>query len=284
LSKWSLITGAGVALAVVTAVFVGQSHESAMALGLSLSLRQNLSRPVADAVDFYSFSGLPPPVARYFRQVLTQNQPLIKTVRIEQSGVLRTRTTTDAWSPFTAKQIVVPPARGFVWNARVETPFFTHVRVLDSYIAGTGAGRVSILSALAVASASGDPELNSGALHRYLAEAVWYPTTLLPQSGVIWTPVNDQSAMATLVDGGTEVSLEFRFNDAGEVTGIYTPGRFGRFDGTYKQLPWEGRFRDYRPYGKMRIPAYGEVGWYEGETLQLVWKGYLSDVEYRFER
>jgi hypothetical protein len=31
----------------------------------------------------------------------------------------------------------------------------------------------------------------------------------------------------------------------------------------------------------MRIPSYGEVGWYEGETLALVWKGNLIDVQYR---
>jgi hypothetical protein len=199
-----------------------------------------------------------------------------------QSGVLRTSTTTDAWSSFTARQVIVPPATGFVWNAKVETSLATHVRVLDSYIAGIGSGRVSILSAFAVASESGDPELNSGALHRYLAEAVWYPTALLPQSGVIWSPINDHSAMATVIDRGTSVSLEFRFNDVGEVVGIYSPGRFGRFDGEYKQMPWEGHFRDYQLRGDMRIPTYGEVGWYEGETLQLVWKGNLIDVQYQF--
>jgi hypothetical protein len=160
-------------------------------------------------------------------------------------------------------------------------PLATHVRVVDSYIAGVGGGRVSILSAFIVAAEAGNPELNSGALHRYLAEAVWYPTALLPQSGVTWTPLNAHSAVATVTDRGTTVSLEFRFNDIGEVVGIYSPGRFGRFDQAYSQVPWEGHFRDYQSRGGMRIPSYGEVGWYEGETLELVWKGNLIDVQYR---
>ena len=277
-----LITSGLVAIAILLAIFIGRSREHAITSALVESLHRSLSRPVSGTVDFDSFSSLPPPVARYFKHVLTNQQKLVRTAELQQSGVLRTSTSTDTWSSFTARQLVVPHATGFVWDANVEMPLATHVRVIDSYVAGVGAGRVSIMSALAVASESGDPELNSGALHRYLAEAVWYPTALLPQSGVSWSPVSDRSAMATITDRGTRVSLEFIFNDADEVVGIYSPGRFGRFDGTYKQLPWEGHFRDYQRRGDMRVPVYGEVGWYVDDTLQLVWKGKLVDVQYRF--
>jgi hypothetical protein len=187
---------------------------------------------------------------------------------------------TENWSQFTAHQLVVPPATGFVWNAKVDMPFATHVRVLDSYSIGVGSGRVSLLSALAVASEAGVPELNSGALHRFLAEAVWYPTALLPQSGVVWSPIGERSATATLTNSGITVSLEFRFNDLGEVTSIYSPGRFGSFDGGYKRVPWEGQFRDYQERAGMRVPLYGEVGWFVDGNLQLVWKGNLADVRY----
>jgi len=133
-------------------------------------------------------------------------------------------------------------------------PSSTNVRVLDSYTMGIGSGRISLLSAFNIASAPDSEELNSGALYRYLAESVWFPTALLPQSGVIWSPINDHSAMATITDRGTTVSLEFRFNETGEVMSIYSPGRFGIFDGEFKQVPWEGHFRDYQLQAGMRIP------------------------------
>lgn len=282
MAEWSLVALIIVALFILIAFFTGRSREKAAADALVETLGQSSARPVDATVDFNSLGTLPPPVARYFEHVLAKNQTLINTFHMNQSGKVRTSTTTGAWCSFTAHQTVVPPATGFVWNAKVSLPLGMYVCVLDSYIAGTGAGRVSLMSAWAMGSEAGVPELNSGALYRYLAEGVWCPTALLPQSGVVWSPIDDRSALATLTDQGITVSLEFRFNDANEVTGIFSPGRFARVKGTYTKMPWEGHFQDYQIREGMLIPMYGEVGWYEGDTLELVWKGTLTDVRYEF--
>ncbi len=280
--KGILISTGAIAVVATVAFLVGQERESSKIGQLEATLREGPRRTVSEFVDFASFSELPAPVARYFQHVLTDGQALIKTARIQQSGELRTSTATERWLLFTASQIVAPPATGFLWNARIETPLGTHIRVVDSYVGGVGSGRVSLLSAFAIASEEGASELDSGALHRYLAEGVWFPTALLPQSGVTWSPVNDHSALATLTDGSTSVSLEFRFNEVGEVTSIYSPGRFGQFDGAYRQVPWQGHFRDYRQRNGMRVPGYGEVGWYDDGDLQLVWKGHIQKLQYEF--
>ena len=276
-----ILIGLGViVLGIAISFIIGRVRETAIVNRMEAMILDQRCLPYVEVVDFNSFSDLPPPVARYFKHVLVDDQKLIGIARMQQWGMLRTNMKNDTWSSFTAHQVIVPPA-GFIWNAKVGMPLGGHARVLDSYFAGEGAGRVTILSAFPVASVAGDPELNSGALHRYLAEAVWYPTALLPQSGVVWNPIDDRSATATLSDSGITVSLEFRFNDADEVVAIYSSGRFGRFDGEYKQVPWEGHFRAYQIREGMRIPMYGEVGWYEDETLNLVWKGDLLDVEYQ---
>lgn len=123
--------------------------------------------------------------------------------------------------------------------------------------------------------------MNSGALHRYLAEAVWYPTALLPSDQLHWTPVNDSLATASLTDGGTTVSLEFRFNEDGEVTGIFTPERWGSFEGGFRQAAWEGHFPAYQSVHGMRVPSEGEVGWYspDGEW-QPVWRSVVTDIDF----
>jgi hypothetical protein len=69
------------------------------------------------------------------------------------------------------------------------------------------------LSAFTVSQDGGTPEMNAGSLHRYLAEAVWYPTALLPGPNLNWTAIDSSKALATLTDHGIMVALEFRFAD-----------------------------------------------------------------------
>jgi len=149
---------------------------------------------------------------------------------------------------------------GFVWDARVSLASLLSLRVRDSYVEGEGSGRITLLGFIPAGADNGGDELNSGALHRFLAEAVWYPTVLLPGPSLTWTAIDSTRSLATLTDAGITVSLEFRFNQSGEVTGIYSPGRWGRFHGKYRQVPWEGHFEDYRQQNGLLVPSRGEVG------------------------
>jgi hypothetical protein len=234
------------------------------------------------SVDFESLSELPDPVEKYFRLVLADGQPCIRLARFTQRGELRINERSDRWSRFTASQVVDAGTPGFVWDARVSVTPLLHVRVRDGYVAGRGSGVVTLLSALTVASESDRPELNSGALHRYLAEAVWYPTALLPSAGVEWSAIDGTRALAKLTDSGVSVSLEFRFNDVGEVTGIYAAERWGRFGDTYELIPWEGRFGNYTRKQGVLVPTTGEVGWHRAGGFWSFWKGQLLDLNYDY--
>ena len=156
--------------------------------------------------------------------------------------------------------------------------------VRDALVEGGGSGQVSLLSAFTVSADADTPEMNSGSLHRYLAEAVWYPTALLPSSKLKWTEIDATSALATLTDHNMSVSLEFRFAETGEITGIYTPARWGTFAGGYRQVPWEGHFRDYRERDGVFVPTEGDVGWYIDNKWQAVWKGGITEYRLRTER
>lgn len=279
-----LFTGAATLLAAGAVAAVAGRRRQASATGRALSaLRRRAARSPPAKVDFSSLADLPPPVARYFRRVLTNGQTRIRLAELQQAGELRTDVDSGKWLPFRAHHVIVPPAPGFLWDARVRMPAGLHLGVVDSYVGGVGSGRVSLFSMFQLAAETGFPELDSGALHRYLAEAVWCPTALLPQSGVVWQAIDQRSARATLAHGKTCVSLEFRFDDAGEVTGIYTPGRYRRRGGTFSRTPWEGHFRDYRNFAGMRVPHYGEVGWFDQGSLKLVWKGRITGGRYEYE-
>ena len=97
------------------------------------------------------------------------------------------------------------------------------------------------------------PELNSGALQRFLGEAVWFPTALLPSDGVTWSPRDDRSAVATLRDSGTEVSMVFEVDPDGLVLSIHGD-RFKESGGSYSLQPWQVRCDEYRDRDGMLIP------------------------------
>ena len=281
--EWFLIAVCTIFVVFLFAVKMGQTREFRKSERLRKQISQGAAQAVHKNVDFSSLSTLPPPVERYLKHVLTDGQAMIKSVEMQQSGKLRASMNNEKWYRFTSSQVISPSITGFVWNAKVEMPLSSHIRVQDSYHSGIGSGRIAFLSAFAVGSDTNIPELNSAALHRYLAEAVWYPTALLPQSGVIWTAIDDNSALVTLTDNNITVSLEFRFNSAGEVTSIFTPARFYRnSNGTYQAMPWEIQLGHYKERDKMRVPFHAEVGWYFDGALELVWIGDVINAQYEF--
>jgi hypothetical protein len=281
----SLLVAVG-AFALVVILFlsigVDRQRRSTSRMTASLLAMHRVEAPAP--IDVRRHDSLPAPVARYLAHVLPDGWRPVAVARFRQVGELRPDIEKERWSRFEATQTVVPPVNGFVWNAQIGIAPLLHVRVLDAYVGGEGSGRVSLLSALTVAREDGRHELSSGSLHRYLAEAVWYPTALWPSAFVQWTAVDDTKALATLTDGALTVSLDFCFNDADEVTGIYSPARWGRFGGDYVQAPWEGHFRSYEERDGMLVPTEGEVGWYSSGTWQSVWRGKVVDASYEFAR
>lgn len=271
-----LCAAAALAGTLVAAVSIGASRQRR-----ELSQRvQSLRRAAVAGAEVATAApdSLPPPVARYLKRAIPV-PARVSLVRLEQTGEVRTSVETNRWMTFEAEHLAAPGATGFLWNARVRVAPLLHVRVIDEYFDGEGSGEVNLLSAFTVGSDEGTPELNSGALHRFLAEAVWYPTALLPSEKLRWTSVDERRALATLTDNGLSVSLEFRFADTGEVTGIYTPARWGTFGGGYEQHAWEGHFRNYETIGGFWVPREGDVGWYVGSEWRAVWRGRILSYE-----
>ena len=82
MTKWILIASVLIFLGAVVAILIGHSRESTKTDRLIESLLQSTSGSVLGPVESSYFAKLPPPLARYFRQVLTNGQQLIKTAKI----------------------------------------------------------------------------------------------------------------------------------------------------------------------------------------------------------
>jgi hypothetical protein len=222
-------------------------------------------------------------VARYFARVLHADQAPIRAARFTQSGTLRARPSSRRWMPFEAVQDVSPREIRFDWDARIAAAPLVSLRVRDSLLEGRGGSRVDLWSAIKLGAEADTPELNAGALQRYLAEAVWCPTALWPGDSLRWSPIDERKALATLTSHGTSVSLEFHFNREGEVAAVYAPQRWMKSRGKYVAMPWEGHFFGYWECSGMLIPSAGEVGWYVDGKWEAVWKGRVTFASYELE-
>jgi len=224
---------------------------------------------------------LPAPVRRYFETVLDEGQPHSRTVRLEQRGQFRVGDANSAWKPLEATQRVTVDPPGFVWDATVRLAPFVPVRVVDAYVEGEGSLRARLLSVLTVADADPSPELDAGELQRYLAEAVWYPTALLPGAGVRWDSIDERSARATLEHEDTTVSLVFQFDDENLVERVVADDRPRAVDDGFEPTRWTGRFWDYRERNGVLVPTVAEVEWNLPEGDLPYWRATISDFEHR---
>ncbi|WP_009632068.1 DUF6920 family protein [Synechocystis sp. PCC 7509] len=224
-------------------------------------------------------SGEPAPVQRFFQTVLKDKQSIVSAVKLFQQGEFNLNEMKDKWNPFTATQLFVAQRLGFDWDARIQIAPLLNAFVHDTYLLGEGNLHASLLGLFTLAKMHDTPELNQGELLRFLAEAVWYPTALLPSQGVVWEAINDTSARGTLTDGATTVSLVFQFNAEGVISTIRAEARYRD---KLTAMPWVGRFGEYSIQNGMLIPLYGEVGWEHPEGLRLYFKGKITEINYEF--
>jgi hypothetical protein len=231
------------------------------------------------ASDIEEFPG---PVRGYLSHVLRDEQPLVQTARLEQTGTFRSGPPSSSWHAFTATQHVTVRPPGFVWDASIRMMPGLSVRVLDAYVEGEGKLWARLGGVVPVADPTPGPALDEGELLRYLAEAPLYPTALLPGMGVTWSPLNDRSARATLTHRGTTASLVFHFNDQNEVERVTGKRPFLADDGTYENRAWKGTWRNYEQRRGLRVPTEGEVAWIRPKGETPYWRGHIERVEYQF--
>jgi Family of unknown function (DUF6920) len=77
-------------------------------------------------------------------------------------------------------------------------------------------------------------------------------------------------------------ALEFHFNDAGGITGVFTPGRYREVNEKYELTSWAGHFRSYEERDGMRIPVEADVDWQLPGGSFSYWRGQIVEVEYDF--
>ena len=281
--KWTALVI--VALAAIVAVILIYAARRWRSGTMALRARLEVARrPIATkSYDPGELIGLPEPVQRYFRAALRGGQQLVAAVNVEHRGTFNPNETGEQWKPFVSTQRVVTQRPGFDWDARIAMMPGVTVRVHDAYVAGQGLLRAALFGLVPLADVRGTPMIAQGELMRFFAEAVWYPTALLPSQGVHWKAVNGSSATATLRDQDNEVTLLFRFNENDLIESVHAEARGAMVGKDIVMMPWECRMSNYQTRHGMTVPLTGEVAWLRPEGRKAYWRGTVTSLTYEFQ-
>ncbi len=249
---------------------------------LRKQLLESGHRATRGTYDPRELAGLPAPVIRYFAASLTPGQPLIASAILRSRGAMSLDTTATRWVPFQAEQTIMSQPPGFFWDARVRAMAWPATFVRDAYVEGIGVLQASIGGVVPVVNQRGRGELARGELMRYLAEAAWIPTKLLPSQGVRWAAVDDSTADAEMVDRELQIFLRFRFDDTGGIREVSSEVRPRMLGTTFVPMRWGGRFWNHAKRGGMRIPLDAEVAWRGPGGEQPYWRGHMEQANYQF--
>lgn len=222
---------------------------------------------------------LPAPVRRYLSAALPDGARPIRGVTIEHTGTFNLSEDGERWRPFTSTQRVTLAPAGFDWRARIRLLPGLSIRVRDAFTGGQGVLEARLLG-LPLADLRGSAELARGELMRFLAEAAWYPTALLPGRGLQWSPLDDTSARAELTTAGVSAGLVFRFGADGLIESVRADDRGRTVRGRTIPTPWEGRWSDYAERDGMQVPLRGEVAWLLPGRRHSYWRGQVQRLEY----
>ena len=205
---------------------------------------------------------LPEVARRYFARAIAPGTALHRLVWLEMEGSFLLGGTE---MPMTARQILAPPARGFVWDAEIGQGLMRFAGS-DGYHAADGGPVESWTSfwlhgLIPLARIGGPPDHARAAATRVMLEAIWAPASLLPQFGARWTQTGPDSAEIRFADVRGVEPMHITLDAEGTVTQVEAlrwsdanPERVHRLQ------PFGGRMLEMGRHGGFLIPVRVELG------------------------
>jgi hypothetical protein len=225
-----------------------------------LYMNERSTSMAAQRFTYDQLKGLPEPVQKYFRYALKNGQEYIRMANLKQTGEFKV-TDSGHWVPLDAEQYYATESPSYVWHARLRSTPYVWIEARDVYYEGRGITEGKLFSAFPLMFEAGR-EMELSSLARFLTEAPWYPTTLLPGKHLEWKGIDSFSAKAVIHDAGYSVSAVFVFDDKGEITKVTTHDRYRKIKGKTERLPWTAYYKNYQEHQGMKIPTEVESEWH----------------------
>jgi len=221
---------------------------------------------------------LPPVVQKWLERSNVIGKEIVYSAHLQQIGEMRTAPD-GKWMPVKAEQWFKTEKPGFVWVADVKAALGIYLAGRDKYENGEGHMLIKLLSLITVADAKGK-ETGQGAMLRYFAEIIWFPSAAL-NDYIQWEQIDSTTAKATMTYGGITAPGLFKFDANGDVVSFEAKRYYNRKGGAtledwFIQIEPNG----YKEFEGVRIPARSSVTWKLKEGDFTWYKLEITDIHY----
>jgi hypothetical protein len=202
---------------------------------------------------------LPEPVQRYFLHAIAPDTPLASSVTLKMQGNFRTKQD-KPWLPMQGQERIAA-SKGFVWKAVIGSGIM-QIRGADYYFNRLGKMQFSLWGLLPIVNVHNSNTIRSS-IGRLAAEFIWLPSALLPQQGVQWKVMNDNTIQATLKIDGEPITLTLVISPEGKLLQVTLP-RWGQSTDNlpWTYIPFGGKCSKEGTFGGYTIPSQTGVGWW----------------------
>ncbi len=229
------------------------------------SFHENISRAERKPYGAKDFSSLPEGAKEYLMRAMPRQGVRIQGVRMKERGEIRVHDEAS-WKPFSAVQYVSTNPPQLIWSGQAEHWPLTPVSILTTYMGGRD-GTEAYFWGLLSAFENRGLEMKAYLMVRWLGEAVWYPTALLPGDHISWETVPSKQpevrqARVRFRDGEMAVSGIFTFMKSSGA-----PLLFMLEDGGMPALniyKWFCTYSDWKRSGDFQIPQKVTEGTMQG--------------------
>lgn len=206
-------------------------------------------------------AGLPSVAQRYFARTIEPGTPLHRLVQLDMAG---TFTMNGKALPMQARQILAPPGRGFVWQARIGKGLMRFAGS-DGYLRDDGLSeswtKFWLGGLVPLARIGGGPDHPRAAATRAMLESVWVPAVLLPQYGAEWQQTGPDSAEIRFGCTPDLPAMHLTLDAEGNLTEVWAlRWSDANADKAYRLQPFGGRMLETAVFQGFRIPVRVQLG------------------------
>lgn len=200
---------------------------------------------------------LPEPVQRSLEYSKVIGTPRIKSVMLKQTGLFKTAPDRP-WVPFSAVQTFDIETASFEWKVKMKMAPLMYVFGRDRLQDGRGSVKIKLMGLFPLVNEEG-PEMDQGAMTRYLSETIWFPQAWLDDH-IRWEEVDSTSARAILTIGEKSVEGIFAFDDVGRVV-EFSCQRYASEADDMILRPWRTPVTEYGELAGLQLGIKGQALW-----------------------